>query len=77
MTTIPELEAEHQQRYDEAEEALVREALEASEWLVQRAARALDVTEPRLRRIVQRHPGLARDLGRRGASRGRPRGPEK
>lgn len=60
-------------RHRQEEIELIRNALDAAQWNVKRAAKALDMQHQTLYRQIQRVPSLAADLLLRGWDRGRPR----
>ena len=53
------------------EAATLREALRESGWVVARAARRLGAVETSLRRMLERHPGIAAEVTRRREGRAR------
>lgn len=68
MMTIPELEARHMRET----ELLLRDVLELCGWRLRTAARLLDVTAPRLQRLLARLPDLDAERRARGPRWGRP-----
>jgi plasmid maintenance system antidote protein VapI len=68
MMTLRELRA----RQGAETETLLREALDASGWVITRAAERLGCTRQAILRLVATRPALAAELRRRGRGPGRP-----